>query len=203
MPIEYSIVMADPPWEFNRSGDTKRTADSHYPTMNMNELGKLGMQLERSLSPRAALFLWTTNATIPESMALFQRWGFKFVTVAFVWVKITNRALPDRELRRAIAEGERVIRYDDGYHRMHFGMGSYTRAQAEFCFLGKRGDMPVEDHGVPQVIYAPVREHSRKPDEAYTLIQRMYPNRAYLELFARQRRPGWAAFGNEVDKFTE
>ena len=80
-----------------------------------------------------------------------------------------------------------------------FGMGYYTRTIPEPCLLSTRGSMPVAVHNERNFIIAPIREHSQKPDEQYEKIERLYPNAKKLELFARRRREGWDAFGNECE----
>ena len=105
-----------------------------------------------------------------------EAWGFTYKTIGFSWVKSNKNG-----------EGFKI------------GMGFYTRANVELCLLGVRGKMPVMARDVRQVIYAPPREHSRKPDEVYERIERLYPGMSYLELFARQRWQGWSAWGNEVN----
>jgi N6-adenosine-specific RNA methylase IME4 len=79
-------------------------------------------------------------------------------------------------------------------------MGYYTRQQTELCLLATRGKPAVRDRGVRQLIIAPRREHSRKPDEQYERIERLVDG-PYLEMFARQKWPGWDSWGNEVEKF--
>lgn len=199
--MRFSVLLADPPWEFRRGGDAgSRTADSFYQTMSTRDLCAMDPQVSAVTDSRAALFMWVTSATLPDGLAVMGAWGFPYKTVAFCWHKLAKAPLSQTELKRAIAAGESVYRYGEDYHREHFGMGHYTRAAIELCLLGVRS-LEVTDHAVRQVIHAPVREHSRKPDETYQLIERLYPNHAYLELFARSRRGGWAAFGNEVDRF--
>lgn len=84
------------------------------------------------------------------------------------------------------------------------GMGYYTRSNSEPCLLGVRGKPPKPfDRGILSLIYAPVREHSRKPDEQYGKIERLYPQGPYLEMFARRPRPGWQVWGNEVESTVE
>lgn len=79
------------------------------------------------------------------------------------------------------------------------GMGHYTRANSEPCLLAMKGRMPVAARDVLSIIHSPRRKHSQKPEAQYEKIERLYPGRRYLELFARQRtRPGWAYWGNEV-----
>lgn len=199
--MRFSVLLADPPWSFRRSGDTRRTADSQYPTMSTPDLCAMWEQVDAVSESRSVLFLWATSATMPDALQVMRAWGYPYKTVAFVWHKLSPKVLTDRDLTRAVKDGEPVYRYGPTFHREHFGMGHYTRAGAEFCLLGARGGLEVQDRAVRQVIHAPVREHSRKPDEVYGLIERLYPRHAYLELFARSRRGGWAAFGNETDRF--
>lgn len=124
-------------------------------------------------SPDAALFMWTTVPHLRESLDVLVAWGFEYKT-NIVWVK-------DK-----------------------IGLGYFVRNQHELLLVATRGDMPSPSpaNRPPSVIHAPRREHSRKPDEAYELIERMYPDLPKLELFARQARPGWSAWGNEMGKFT-
>jgi N6-adenosine-specific RNA methylase IME4 len=120
----------------------------------------------------AVLFLWATNPTLLDALKVMECWGFTYRT-NMVWVK-------DK-----------------------IGTGFYFRAQHELLLLGIKGKMPapLEENRPPSVIHAPVREHSRKPDEVYEIIEKMYPNRKYLELFARpeEKRKGWTYWGLEVE----
>lgn len=81
-----------------------------------------------------------------------------------------------------------------------FGTGFYFRGQHELLLFGVKGDIhpPEESSRLPSILHAPVRGHSEKPEEVYYIIEKMYPNRRYLELFARKKREGWEAWGNEV-----
>ena len=85
---------------------------------------------------------------------------------------------------------------------LHVGLGLTTRKNAEFCLLGRRGSCRRNSKSVREIILSPVRQHSRKPDEVYDRIEE-YCDGPYLELFARQERPGWTAWGNETTKFNE
>jgi N6-adenosine-specific RNA methylase IME4 len=120
--------------------------------------------------PDAVLFLWTTVPHLQEAFRVLAAWGFEYRS-NIVWVK-------DK-----------------------IGLGYWVRNQHELLLIGARGNMrsPAEEARPPSVIYAPRREHSRKPDEAYELIERMYPTLPKIELFARvESRPGWSAWGNEA-----
>ncbi len=105
-------------------------------------------------------------------------WGFEYKTAAFTWAKTTSK------------------------DNWHFGCGYWTRANAELCLLGTRGTPKRLSRAVRQLLISPVREHSRKPDETHERIERLVAG-PYLELFARQSRPGWTTWGNEADKFDE
>lgn len=127
-----------------------------------------------------ALFLWATWPMIFEAPRVMNAWGFTYRTNAFTWIKSKKNGT--------------------GFF---MGMGYYTRANDEPCLLGVRGRMPVADRGVLGLIYAPVRGHSQKPEEQYEKIERLYPGMRYIELFARTRRPGWDAWGNEIESDIE
>lgn len=117
----------------------------------------------------AILFLWATNPLLKDALQVMEAWGFKYKT-NMVWVK-------DR-----------------------MGLGFYVRGQHELLLIGTKGKMsPPEELNRPtSVIQNSIQEHSKKPDQVYSIIERMYPNAKYLELFARQKREKWTAWGNEV-----
>lgn len=175
--MPFDVILADPPWRFNAWSDKGkgRSPDQHYPTLQLPDLQAL--DVGSLAGDNCALFLWATWPNLFRDVpALLDSWGFTYRSLAFIWIK-SNRK-------------------NGG---LFTGLGYYTRANSEPCLLAVRGSMPVSDHGVHQVIYAPIGRHSEKPAEAYERIERLYPGRKYLELFARSRRPGWAAWGNEVE----
>ncbi len=131
-------------------------------------------RIDRWAAMDCALFVWTTPPTIHEyACPLIEAWGFQYKTFGFTWVKLSGGGEP------------------------FMGMGYYTRGNAEICLLATRRKPKVKAHDVNQVILSPRREHSRKPDEQYSRIERLFDG-PYLEIFARERRPGWDAWGNEV-----
>lgn len=169
----YSVILADPPWKYRvrTQSRTWGTADSHYPTMSVEQITSL--PIRRFALPNSALFLWCPPPCFQEAMTLFSKWGFEYKTRAFLWVKLTrNKAL-------------------------WFGLGHYTRANAEDVLLGVRGSMKRKRRDVPQVIISEMGSHSTKPTEVHRRIELMYDG-PYLELFARRARPGWDVWGNEV-----
>ena len=129
----------------------------------------------------AALFLWVTAPCLPEGIELIEKWGFTYKTIAFTWIKKNKKA-----------------------NTLFWGMGYYTRANAEFCLLATRGKtLKRIARNVHSVIESKVREHSRKPDEVRDRIVALFGDLPRIELFARQKTDGWDVWGNEVDKFNE
>ena len=118
----------------------------------------------------STLFLWAIDSHLKTALALIDEWGFVYKTVAFVWTKPS------------------------------IGMGYWTRKEAELCLLATRGKPKRVNADVRQVIKAPRRQHSRKPDEIYGRIERLVDG-PYIEFFARQCWPGWDQWGDEVTKF--
>ena len=128
-------------------------------------------------APDCRMFLWTTDAHLPQALELGAAWGFADSTVAFVWAKQTKTG-----------------------NTWAFAGGKATRKGAELCLLFLRGKLNRRSASVRQLIVAPVREHSRKPDETYARIEQLVDG-PYLELWARQRWPGWDCWGDEVDRY--
>jgi N6-adenosine-specific RNA methylase IME4 len=179
----YGAILADPPWSFKAwSGDAlpSRVADAHYKTMSMDDIGAL--PIGELAAENCALFLWVCWPTLPEAIEIMKGWGFAYKTCGFCWVK--GNALP--------------LFPEDFRDKM--GLGYWTRANSEVCLLGTRGKPKRVNADVRQVIQSPLREHSRKPDETHERIERLIVG-PYLELFARQQRPGWDSWGNETEKF--
>ena len=113
---------------------------------------------------------------VPEALRLIQAWGFTYKSVAFVWLK-QNRKSPG----------------------WFYGLGFWTRGNAEVCLLATRGHPKRQAANVHQFIISPVREHSRKPEEAREKIVALMGDLPRVELFARQSPPGWDVWGNEVE----
>lgn len=182
----YRVIYADPPWSFkawsHRGED--RGAIQHYSCMSLEEIAAL--PVSDWAAEDAALFLWVVQPMLPEAMQLIGAWHFEFKSVAFAWVKTNGKQ--DR------------LFYAGGDVRM--GLGYHTRAGFEQCWLATRGKGYQRlSKGEPQVVFAPRREHSRKPDEIADSIVRLVGDVPRLEMFARTRRPGWDVYGNETGKF--
>jgi N6-adenosine-specific RNA methylase IME4 len=175
----YDVIYADPPWAFENWSESgmHKNAAQHYPTMTPEEIQSL--PVGELASSTCALFLWVVDPLLDQGMETLKRWGFRYRTVAFTWAKLTKRG-----------------------KQWHKGLGYYTRGNPETCLLGVIGDMPVPPADRPDQLQVDrLREHSRKPDKIRKLIERMYPNRRRVELFARASHPGWEAWGNETQRF--
>ena len=173
----FQTVPADPPWRFqNRTG---KVAPEHrrldrYDTMTLADIKAL--PVESTLAKDAHLYLWVPNALLPDGIEVMQAWGFRYVS-NLVWAKRRIDGGPDGR-----------------------GVGFYFRNVTELILFGVRGSMRTLPPARSQVnmIETRKREHSRKPDEQYELIERCSPG-PYLEMFARHRRDGWHVWGNESE----
>ncbi|MBC6439770.1 MAG: DNA methyltransferase [Rhodospirillales bacterium] len=181
----YAVIYADPPWHFATwSGKGEgRSATAHYGCMSQRDLAAL--PVASWAAPDAALLMWTTDTHLPRALDLIEAWGFTYKTVGFTWAKLN---------RSATGRGS----YTD--RDFFTGMGYWTRANPEQCLLATRGKPQRQGRDVRQLVVAPRREHSRKPDEVYDRIERLIDG-PYLEMFARQTRPGWDAWGDEAGMF--
>jgi N6-adenosine-specific RNA methylase IME4 len=174
---EFGTILADPPWQFeNRTGkiapEHKRLA--RYQTMSLQEIIELPVHL--CAADRAHLYLWVPNALLEEGLNVMRCWGFKYKS-NLVWHKIRKDGASDGR-----------------------GVGFYFRNVTELVLFGVRGDgVRTLAPGRRQVnlLAAQKREHSRKPDELYALIEACSRG-PFLELFARTRRPGWTVWGNQA-----
>ena len=168
-------ILADPPWRFtNRTG---KVAPEHrrldrYSTMSMDAIKAL--QISKVAAKNAHLYLWVPNALLTDGLDVMHAWGFRYVS-NIVWAKRRKDGGPDGR-----------------------GVGFYFRNVTELLLFGVKGSMRTLKPGRSQVnmIETRKREHSRKPDEQYDLIQSCSPG-PYLELFARYPRPGWIVWGDE------
>lgn len=187
---KYRAILADPPWRFNSlwggrpkqtpAGYPSRAIDRHYDTMTTEDICKL--PIGDFADENCVLFMWAVWPRMPDALQVISAWGFEYKTCAFCWVK--GNSLP--------------LFPDDFKDKM--GLGYWSRANSEPCLLATRGKPKRIHADVRQVIQAPLREHSRKPDEQYKRIERLVEG-PYLECFARQTWPGWSVWGNETDKF--
>lgn len=175
---KYKTILADPPWQFqNRTG---KVAPEHkrlnrYPTMRLNDIASLPVR--EIAAEKAHLYLWVPNALLPDGLAVMRAWGFEYKT-NIVWEKVRKDGEPDGR-----------------------GVGFYFRNVTELLLFGVRGQhnrtlSPARSQ--VNLLRTMKREHSRKPDEIYPIIERCSEG-PYLELFARGMRKGWDLWGNQAN----
>ena len=178
---KYSVLYSDPAWNYrDKAASGKRGAVFHYPCMSADELCDMRDYIDSISEDDAVLYLWTTSPMLDTALTVMEAWGFKFKIIVFTWIKRTKN------------------------NKLFWGMGSVaTRANPEFVLLGVRGKgIKRVSASVHSVVEAPLREHSRKPDEVRSRIDQLYgPEYKKIELFAREQFPNWDSFGLEVDKF--
>ena len=176
----FATVLADPPWQFqNRTG---KMAPEHkrlnrYATMTLADI--VALPVAQLLKETAHLYLWVPNALLPEGLRVLSAWGFQYKS-NLVWHKIRQDGNPDGR-----------------------GVGFYFRNTTELILFGVRGKNArtlAPGRRQVNIIKTQKREHSRKPDEAYTLIESCSPG-PFLELFARGSRPGWTTWGHQADDY--
>ena len=171
---KYQIIYADPPWTYTSKG--KGAPSRHYNCMKKKELQAL--PVPELSDTDCILFLWVTFPVLEEGLELIKKWGFKYKTCGFTWVK-----------RNKIANS------------YFSGMGHWTMANAEICLIGIKGKPKRIARDIKQICDARVREHSRKPDEIRERIVALMGDIPRIELFARQTFKGWDCWGNETTKF--
>jgi len=170
---KFVAIMADPPWRYSAKR-VQGAAENHYPTMHTDDI--CALPVAEIAAKDSVLFLWSTFPQLPDALRVIEAWGYRFKTVAFVWLKKNKKA--------------------DSWF---YGMGFWTRSNAEVCLLAIKGHPQRIDKSVHQFIISPVEQHSKKPDEAREKIVRLMGDVPRVELFARQAAPGWHVWGNEVD----
>ena len=149
---KYKIIYADPAWEYSFAGTRAETTEDDYSTMKTKDIA--GLKVAELADEDCVLFMWGIWTKLADALKVIEAWGFEYKTVGFVWVK-TNRNTNIKQLSFLPTDS-----FDD-----FFGMGMWTRSNTEFCLIGVKGKPKRINAGVRQIIYAPIRQHSRKPDE--------------------------------------
>jgi N6-adenosine-specific RNA methylase IME4 len=176
---QYPVIYADPPWMFKRYSniDPSRAPENHYSTMSLDTIKQLPVAAHATSD--CVLLLWACDPMLPQALDVISAWGFQYKTVGFYWTKLNKSG-----------------------NGLFTGLGYWTRANPEQCLLATRGHPTRKSKSVPKLVQAPRREHSRKPDEVIERIEQLLDG-PYLELFSRQGRPGWDAFGDETRRFNQ
>jgi len=185
---KYQVIYADPAWQYGSKelyGDkTKgsekrenrfRTIERIYITMTIPQIKEL--KVTEITDKNCACFMWVTDSHLKEGIEVMEAWGFKYKTIAFVWLKKTST-------------GKTVLNF-----------APHTLKSTEICLLGIKGSMKEfkKSNNIRQLIEAERTEHSKKPNEARLRIKELYPNAEMIELFAREKHEGWDCWGNEVE----
>lgn len=174
---KFGTILADPPWRFTNS--TGKVAPEHkrlarYPTMTLQDIKELPVAM--FTADTAHLYLWVPNALLPEGLDVMKAWGFHY-KANIIWHKIRKDGGPDGR-----------------------GVGFYFRNTTEILLFGTRGKNArtlAPGRRQVNILKTRKREHSRKPDEIFPIIEGCSKG-PYLELFAREKRNGWTVWGNQA-----
>jgi len=173
---KYQIIYADPPWQLKYLKETKigiNVYDLPYSVMNNDSIKNLPV---KELTDRdALLFLWCVDSKLPILFDIMNAWGFKYITVGFVWNKVAKTT-----------------------RGVNATLGKYTRKSYEFCYIGGKGRYIATGCSVDQYIGIPKGRHSEKPLDIKNRIVKMCGDLPRIELFAREKTDGWDVWGNEV-----
>lgn len=171
---KYQIIYADPPWSYrDKALSGNRGSGCKYQVQSKEWIDSL--HVSEIADSDCVLFLWVTMPKLNECWELIERWGFEYKTVAFTWVKKNKKS-----------------------NSWFWGMGRWTRANAEVCLLATRGKPKRMDASVHSVIDTPIQSHSQKPQEVRDRIVKLMGDIPRIELFAREKTEGWDVWGNEV-----
>lgn len=182
---KYKIIYADPPWDYADQG-CQGTMANHYKGMSLEDLKRL--HVNKITDKNCILFMWATYPMYAEALEIIGKWGFKYKTIAFQWLKLDPVALTP-----------------------FFGLGRWTRGNTEPCLLATKGKPKRISADVFQLIQSSRHKHSRKPAEARKRIVQLMGDLPRIELFARKETllfdadcfEGWDVWGNEVDSDIE
>jgi N6-adenosine-specific RNA methylase IME4 len=171
---KYKIIYCDPAWTFTFwSEKASRKVSNHYDLMKSKDIYNL--PVKDIADDDCILFIWVTYPNLLEGLETIKRWGFKYKTCGFSWIKKNKKS-----------------------DSLFWGMGYYTRSNNEICLIATRGKPKRISSSVHQVVLDKIREHSRKPDVVRDRIVELMGDLPRIELFARQRVEGWDCWGNEV-----
>lgn len=173
---KYQIILADPPWDF-KGYDLKKEAryvGNKYNVQSKDWLDNL--PIKDISDDNCILFLWVTMPKLNECWDLIKKWGFEYKTVGFVWVKRNKKK-----------------------YSWFWGMGRWTRANAELCLIATKGKPKRISAKVHSIIDTPIRKHSQKPDIVRNKVIELVGDLPRIELFAREKTEGWDAIGDGVN----
>ncbi|QIR85040.1 MT-A70 family methyltransferase [Paracoccus sp. AK26] len=171
----FDMIMADPPWLYQLRSEKgeEKAPQAQYACMTLDEIAAL--PVSALAADDAVLWLWATNPLLRDAFKIIDAWGFQFKTAGH-WVKTTKN------------------------DKLNFGTGYILRCAGEPFLIATRGT-PKTTKSTRSVIMGRIREHSRKPEEAFAAAEQLMPDARRIEVFSRQKRPGWVNWGNEAEKF--
>ena len=173
---KYKIIYADPPWQYrvySQKGQG-RSAENHYHTMNIKDI--MALPVDKIADKDCILLLWITIPCLKEGIEVMERWGFKYKTCGFNWVKRNKKK-----------------------NTYFMGLGFWTRSNSEVCLIGTKGQPKRVSKSVSQICDARIMEHSKKPAEIRERIVELCGELPRVELFARDKVKGWDSLGDEID----
>lgn len=172
---KYSVIYADPPWHYDAWKKGKGIAENHYNTMKIEEIIEMKDTIQKISDKNCVLFLWVTFPCLLEGLRTLHEWGFKYKTCGFTWIK-----------RNKVSD------------TWFFGLGHWTRANAEICLIAIKGTIKRVSNKVSQIVDTHIEEHSRKPEIVRDRIVELVGDLPRIELFARKNADGWDCWGNEI-----
>ncbi|EBW6823754.1 DNA methyltransferase [Salmonella enterica subsp. enterica serovar Tennessee] len=201
--MNYQLIYVDPPWQYGNK-ISNGAAENHYSTMSLAEIKRLPVW--ELAAENAVLAMWYTGTHNQEAIELAEAWGFTVRTMkGFTWVKLNQNA--ELRINKVLAEGG-VTDFHDFLDLLNaetrMNGGNHTRANTEDLLIATRGSGLERKHaGIKQVVYSQIGAHSEKPWEVRHRLERLYGDVSRIELFARDRWPGWDRWGNECENSVE
>ncbi len=187
---KFRVICADPPWAYKDKLPAGRGAEAHYPVLKLHDIQRFPLP---EIADIAMLVLWRVGAMAEEAYQVVRAWGF-VPKSEIVWIK-TGVGTPEKILEPGDPSADLLD--------PHMGLGHYVRNSHEIAIVATRGRFEVANKGVRSVCVAPIGLHSEKPQVFYELVEQLAGEGPFAELFARKRRPGWHAFGNELEVIVE
>ncbi len=171
---KYGVILADPPWAYEYSHKSFKRVDDHYPTMSLEEICDMGDDIKRLSAKDCTLFLWIPSPHLGKFPAVLEAWGYRYCTT-WIWAKA-------------------------GYSFGHYGSIDHELLIIAGCGKATPTCDPKITTRISSVQSIPKTRHSAKPIEYYSIIEKLYPDRKYLELFSRveSKRKGWTHWGDET-----
>ena len=193
--MKFKTLVVDPPWKFSSPG-WLGGANRHYNTVPLEGIREL--PIDDVLEEDGHLWLWTTKDHRDTAAELLDLWGLTFRAV-WHWVKLTKNPLSAKQIAQYKEKGVPTINYQNDIYGLGWGIGYYNRGTTEYLLFATRGEVNVPDHHkarqVRDVFFAPLGDHSEKPEVAYEMIRRYSPSKR-LDMFARSTRYGFYQWGN-------